>query len=203
MSFPEKLRELRKQKNLTQENLANEILVSRTLITKYESGAVYPTEENLKRLADYFEVTASELMPDGERISATVKSSLKPLWISLTTTELIISLTLLLLLVLPIFAYGSNDPLSSQFVYGTVNLLSAHFRVKNPLAIISFILCLLNAGYSTVLLFGNFRHEKALRIAEGIAFGITAGMFIVTLFCGIAIIGSEDFSMNNRIQVGI
>ena len=67
MSFAENLKNLRKEKNLTQENLASEILVSRTLITKYESGAVLPTEENLKRLADYFAVTTSELMPDEEK----------------------------------------------------------------------------------------------------------------------------------------
>ncbi|MDE7440023.1 MAG: helix-turn-helix domain-containing protein [Clostridia bacterium] len=198
MSFSEKLRQFRKQKNLTQENLANEILVSRTLITKYESGAVYPTEENLKRLADYFKVATSELMPEEERISATVKSSLKPLWISLTAVALIISLTLLLLLVIPIFSYGNEFTSSSLYVYGTINLLSAYFKVKNPLAIISFILCLLNSGYTTVLLFGNFKHEKILRIAEGVAFGLTVCLFIITLVVGIGIIGSDTFHMNGR-----
>ena len=106
MSFAENLKNLRKEKNLTQENLASEILVSRTLITKYESGAVLPTEENLKRLADYFAVTTSELMPDEEKIAVAVKTSLKPLWISLTAFALIISLTSVLLLVLPVFSYG-------------------------------------------------------------------------------------------------
>lgn len=196
MSFSEKLRELRKQKNLTQENLANEILVSRTLITKYESGAVYPTEENLKRLADYFAVTTSELMPDDEKIYATVKSSLKPLWISLTAVALIISLTIVLLSVLPIFSYGHyvNE---DDFIYGTVSLLSAYFKCNNPLAAISFIFALLNAGYTTVLLFGNFKHEKILRIVEGIAFGITLCLFIITLVYGIGIIGSDTFRMNS------
>ena len=200
MSFSEKLRELRKEKNLTQENLANEILVSRTLITKYESGAVYPTEENLKRLADYFGVEITELMPEEERISAAVKTSLKPLWISLTAVALIISLTFLLLLVLPIFSYGNEFSGSSIFrPYGTVNILSAHFKVKNPLAIISFTLCLLNSGYAAVLLFGNFKHEKVLRIAEGVAFGLTVCLFFITLVSGIAIIGSEDFHLNSHI----
>lgn len=44
MDFPEKLKELRKAKGITQEELAKAIFVSRTLITKYESGAVYPTK---------------------------------------------------------------------------------------------------------------------------------------------------------------
>lgn len=200
MSFAEKLRELRKQKNLTQENLANEILVSRTLITKYESGAVYPTEENLKRLAEYFAVTTDELLSGEEKISATVKASLKTLWISLTAVALIISLTLVLLLVLPVFGYVYNEGgLSSTVTYGTVNLLSAHFRYKNPLGIISFVLSLLSSVFFVFLLFAsNFKCEKALRIAGAVLFGITLCLFVLTFVYGVKIINSGYFHLNYR-----
>lgn len=200
LSFAEKLRELRKQKNLTQENLANEILVSRTLITKYESGAVYPTEENLKRLADYFAVTTDELMSNEEKISATVKSSLKTLWISLTAVAIIISLTLALLLVLPVFGYVYNEGgFSSTFVYGTVSLLSAHFRDKSSLGIISFVLSLLCSVYSVFLLFAsNFKCEKVLRISGAVLFGITVCLFVLTFVYGVKIIDSGYFHLNYR-----
>ena len=46
MRFPEKLKKLRKEKGLTQEELAKAIFVSRTLISKYENGSVYPTKDN-------------------------------------------------------------------------------------------------------------------------------------------------------------
>ena len=54
MSFSEKLKELRKEKGLTQEELAKEIFVSRTLISKYENGAIYPTKENAIKIAEFF-----------------------------------------------------------------------------------------------------------------------------------------------------
>ena len=176
-------------------------MVSRTLITKYESGAIFPTEENLKRLADYFAVSPSELMPDEERISALVKATIKPVWLSLTVIALIISFAIVLLLVLPIFDYGhfvySEEGQTADFVYGNVSLLSAYFRLKNPLAIITFVLSLLNSGYTVFLLFaGNSKYEKTFRIAEAVVFAVIVCLFIATLICGIKIIGSDDFQMN-------
>ena len=43
MEFHEKLQELRKQKNLTQEELSEILFVSRTAISKWESGRGYPS----------------------------------------------------------------------------------------------------------------------------------------------------------------
>ena len=42
MEFNEKLQELRKQRGLTQEELAERLYVSRTAISKWESGRGYP-----------------------------------------------------------------------------------------------------------------------------------------------------------------
>ena len=61
MKFSEKLKELRKEKGLTQKKLANKIYVSRTLITKYETGVVFPTRDNLEKLAEFFGIKAQEL----------------------------------------------------------------------------------------------------------------------------------------------
>ena len=57
MEFNEKLQELRKGKGLTQEELAEKLFVSRTAISKWESGRGYPSIDSLKELARYFSVT--------------------------------------------------------------------------------------------------------------------------------------------------
>ncbi|MEG2626288.1 MAG: bacitracin resistance transcriptional activator BcrR, partial [Christensenella sp.] len=53
MEFNEKLQELRKNKNLTQEQLAEQLYVSRTAISKWESGRGYPSIDSLKEISKY------------------------------------------------------------------------------------------------------------------------------------------------------
>ena len=62
MEFKEKLKELRNNANLTQEELANQIFVSRTLVSKWESGDRYPSMANLTRLAILFQIPQEELI---------------------------------------------------------------------------------------------------------------------------------------------
>ena len=64
----DKLSSLRKSRGLTQEELALEIFVSRSMIAKYETGKAYPTNEILQKIADYFEISVDELVQREELI---------------------------------------------------------------------------------------------------------------------------------------
>ena len=66
MEFNEKLQELRKRKGLTQEELAEALYVSRTAISKWESGRGYPSIDSLKAIAGYFSVTIDDLLSGDE-----------------------------------------------------------------------------------------------------------------------------------------
>ncbi|MDD3654138.1 MAG: helix-turn-helix transcriptional regulator [Desulfotomaculaceae bacterium] len=76
MEFNEKLQELRKQKELTQEELAEILFVSRTAISKWESGRGYPSIESLKAISEFFSVSIDELLSGKELISVAEKDSL-------------------------------------------------------------------------------------------------------------------------------
>lgn len=69
MEFNEKLQELRKQKGLTQEELAEVLFVSRTAISKWESGRGYPNIDSLKAIAKFFGVTIDELLSGNELLT--------------------------------------------------------------------------------------------------------------------------------------
>lgn len=70
MEFNEKLQELRKGKGLTQEELANDLYVSRTAISKWESGRGYPNIDSLKEISRYFSVSLDELLSSDELLTA-------------------------------------------------------------------------------------------------------------------------------------
>ncbi len=67
MEFREKLQMLRKKQGLTQEELAQLLYVSRTAVSKWESGRGFPSMDSLRRLACVFSVTIDELF-SGEQL---------------------------------------------------------------------------------------------------------------------------------------
>ena len=69
MEFNEKMQELRKQKGLTQEELAEELYVSRTAISKWESSRGYPNIDSLKTISKFFGVTIDELLSGDELLT--------------------------------------------------------------------------------------------------------------------------------------
>ena len=69
VEFNEKLQELRKNKELTQEELAEALYVSRTAVSKWESGRGYPSIDSIKEIAKYFSVTIDELLSSDEVIN--------------------------------------------------------------------------------------------------------------------------------------
>ena len=66
MEFNEKLQELRKRKGLTQEELAGKLYVSRTAVSKWESGRGVPNIESLKAISAFFQVTLDDLLSGAE-----------------------------------------------------------------------------------------------------------------------------------------
>ena len=112
MEFNEKLQELRKNKGLTQEELAEALIVSRTGISKWESGRGYPNLDSLKQISRYFSVSIDELICSEEIISAAEdekKACVNKVLALICGTLDILSA---LLLFLPVFGNGTGGTTS-------------------------------------------------------------------------------------------
>ena len=66
MIFSEKLQLIRKNKGLTQEELAEKLDISRQAVAKWESGQAYPDISNLIQISNLFNVTVDYLVRDQE-----------------------------------------------------------------------------------------------------------------------------------------
>ena len=113
MEFNEKLQELRKQKGLTQEELAEKLYVSRTAISKWESGRGYPNIESLKAIAKFFSVTVDELLSSGEVLTIAEEDSKRKEKHFRDLIYGLLDLCIAMLLFLPFFAKKADGIIQS------------------------------------------------------------------------------------------
>ena len=104
MEFNEKLQELRKKRGLTQEELASKLYVSRTAISKWESGRGYPSIESLRMISEFFSVSIDDLLSSNEALSIAEKNNRKNEKQLKSLVLGLLDLSMLLILFLPLFA---------------------------------------------------------------------------------------------------
>lgn len=67
--FGNRIKEIRKSKGLSTENLAMMINKSQSIVSRYESGAVLPDAETITILCDALEITENDLFNSSDKIS--------------------------------------------------------------------------------------------------------------------------------------
>ena len=121
MEFGEKLQELRKNRNLTQEELAESLFVSRTAISKWESGRGYPSIDSLKEISAFFSVSIDDLL-SGEKILDIARQENKANIRSVCDLMLgIIDLMAVILVFLPLYANQTGDEIRAVNLLGHVD----------------------------------------------------------------------------------
>lgn len=64
MRFSEKIKKIRTDNGLSQEDLARKIYVSQTVVSKWEAGQEYPDIYSLQRIAELFNLTLDDLISE-------------------------------------------------------------------------------------------------------------------------------------------
>ena len=130
MEFNEKLQELRKNKGLTQEELAEALYVSRTAISKWESGRGYPSIDSLKEIAKYFSVTIDELLSSNEVLSIAEEDNKKKEKHLKSLVFGLLDVSVLMFFFLPFFGQKANgivQAISLLFLDGIASYLKASY----------------------------------------------------------------------------
>ena len=81
MRFSEKLPKLRKNNNLSQEQLAEQLGVSRQAVSKWESEQSTPDLEKVIAMSELFEVTTDYILKGIEPVSTTNRKTVKTLYL--------------------------------------------------------------------------------------------------------------------------
>lgn len=82
------IRDIRKQRGLNQDQLAEMASLNRVTVAKYESGKVEPGAKALARIADALEVTVDALLGREQPSAAPVRDAAAELMADLTPEEL-------------------------------------------------------------------------------------------------------------------
>lgn len=145
MEFNEKLQELRKNRSLTQEELADALFVSRTAISKWESGRGYPSLDSLKQISRYFSVSIDELICPEEIISAAEEEKKASVDRIFTLTCGTLDILLALLLFLPVFGNGTDKPTSVSLftLTGISPWIKTVFATVITLSVLNGICCVI------------------------------------------------------------
>lgn len=150
MEFNKKLQELRKQKGLTQEELAEKLYVSRAAISKWESGRGYPSIDSLKLIARFFSVTVDELLSSNEILTIAEKSQKQNKEHTCNLIFGLLDICMALLLFLPFFATNNGEIINVSSLL-SINGISLYLKISY-IAIVA-IMCIL--GILTLILQGS------------------------------------------------
>ena len=113
MEFGEKLKELRKARGLTQEELAVLLYVSRTAVSKWEAGRGTPNIESLKAVAKIFSVMVDDLLSTDEALRIAEREHRQRQGRFCDAVCGLLDISVLMLLFLPFFAAKMGGEIQS------------------------------------------------------------------------------------------
>lgn len=126
MEFHEKLQELRKNRGLTQEELAESLYVSRTAISKWESGRGLPSIDSLKEISKFFSVSIDELLSCEKMLTIAEKENKDNLRRMCELVLGIVDLCSVILIILPLYPNRINENVYSVTLFSYTQIASIY-----------------------------------------------------------------------------
>lgn len=175
MEFGEKLQELRKSRGLTQQELAEALYVSRTAISKWESGRGYPSIDSLKEISGFFSVSIDDLLSGEKLVSLAKKENQSNIRHICDLLFGIVDLMNITLIILPLYPNLIDGYIYSVNLFAYTKTTSFNRMVYWVL----FVALIVIGGLKVVL--NQMRIERGREIITAISTGLS---IITVLFLG-------------------
>jgi len=201
MEFNEKLQQYRKQGGMTQEQLAERLNISRTAVSKWESGRGFPNIEALKNISRIFQIPIDDLLSGEELIGIAELDGAEGLDRAYSMVFGILDLLMLAFIVLPFYGNDEGDYIRAVnlFRYATLPSIKAiYFGV--------FILLGLTGVLEIALQFSESAKARAFARRGSLAFHALAILFFTltrepyVAFFSILLILSKAFLLLRKLQ---
>lgn len=174
MTLGEKLKRLRTDKKLTQDELAEILFVSRTAISKWESGRGFPNIESLKAISRFFSVSVDDLLSGEELITLAEQEQRQK---EMHIKDMIFGLLdcgVSLLLFLPFFAQNTNGNIQEVSLL-TITTLQPYLKILYFAVVIAGIVL----GFLTLVL---QKQSSTVWGSRKIILSLTLGIAEVVIF---------------------
>ena len=172
MEFHEKLQELRKRRGLTQEDVAGALFVSRTAVSKWESGRGFPSIDSLRMIARFYGVTVDELLSCDQALTIAEEDQKLRRERLLNLVSGLLDVSVLMFLFLPFFGQTVDGKILSVSLL-SLDQISMGLKIAFFITVISIALL----GILTLALQGC--GQRLYRISMGLG-AISVLLFIIS-----------------------
>lgn len=175
MELSEKIHKLRKEQGMTQEQFAERLFVSRTAVSKWETGRGTPNMESLQMIARVCGITLDELLRAEEVISIAEKENKENLDRLVGYVEGIVNILALVSVLLPLYKVEEGQAFYAVPLYRYQGWLAVFYWLfPIVMAACGIVQVLLNQGEREVL-------KKTVSMAAAI---LNAGAILLLILSG-------------------
>lgn len=188
MEFAEKLKTLRKDADLTQQEVADKLYISRSLYAKYESGIAVPNKDTLQKIALLFNVDVNDLVSCEETTFMVVeehntREKLKEITL---VTSVVICAVFIVFYFIPIFqVYSYQYPAPAGQQPERIMTLMSPFSLLNskgvPIGNITLGFCVIEIVLSILCLTIFNKRKIVVRYITYINFALVVFLIFMTI----------------------
>lgn len=173
MELCKKIKKIRNDNKLTQEQFAEKMLVSRTAVSKWENGTCYPSIDSLKYMSKIFNISLDNLLSSEEILELAKNESQSKLFKYNGLLFCLLDIVRILFIFLPLYSYKTNDFVYSVSLFNSNNL---GLTLKIVFMLVFIIFCILGI----IGLFLNYKGNNSL--INKISLFVDAASIFILLF---------------------
>lgn len=161
MEFCDKIKKIRTDNNLTQEQFAEKLYVSRTAVSKWESGKGYPSIDSLKYMSKLFNISIDDLLSSEEILDIAEQDKQQKIKKNNGFIFGAFDLLSLFMIILPLYVFTVNNYIYSVSLFAKNDILN-YIKISY---LVSYIILFIIGIIEIILsLLGKEKIQKYLNI---------------------------------------